>query len=104
MARPIQFALFQPQMSLTFPMIKERAQAAEELGFHSIWFPDHMWGRGMPQVDYLESWTLMTAVATVTTKLRVGGLALAIRTVTPRSWPRWRRRLITSATGEWRSA
>lgn len=76
MARPIQFALFQPQMSLTFPMIKERAQAAEELGFHSMWFPDHMWVRGMPQVDYLESWTLMTAVATATTKLRVGGLVL----------------------------
>ena len=76
MTRKIQFALFQPQVGLTFPLIKERALAAEELGFHSIWFPDHMWVRGLPQVDYLESWTLMTSLAAVTSRLRVGGLVL----------------------------
>jgi len=42
MPYPIQFALFHPQVGLTFPLIKERALAAEELGFHSIWFTDHM--------------------------------------------------------------
>jgi F420-dependent oxidoreductase-like protein len=76
MTRPIQFALFQPQVGLSFPLIKERALAAEECGFHSIWFPDHMWVRGLPQMDYLESWTLMTAVAAATSRLRVGGLVL----------------------------
>lgn len=76
MARKVQFGLFQPQVGLSFPLIKERALAAEEYGFHSIWFPDHMWVRGLPQVDYLESWTLMTSVAAVTQKLRVGGLVL----------------------------
>src|SRR5262249_45033678 len=50
--------------------------AAEEYGFHSMWFPDHMWVRGIPQMDYLESWTLMTAIAVATSRLRVGGLVL----------------------------
>src|SRR5713101_6107362 len=76
MQRKIQFGLFQPQVGLPFSALKERALAAEELGFHSIWFPDHMWVRGLPQVDYLESWTLMTSLAAVTSRLRVGGLVL----------------------------
>src|SRR5262245_9658179 len=74
MPRPIQFALFQPQVGLTFPILKERALAAEEYGFHSIWFPDHMWVRGAPQLDYLESWTVLSGLAAVTTRLRLGGL------------------------------
>jgi alkanesulfonate monooxygenase SsuD/methylene tetrahydromethanopterin reductase-like flavin-dependent oxidoreductase (luciferase family) len=74
MPRPIQFALFQPQVGLTFPILKERALAAEEYGFHSIWLPDHMWVRGAPQLDYLESWTVLSGLAAATTKIRLGGL------------------------------
>jgi F420-dependent oxidoreductase-like protein len=76
MAHKIRFALFQPQVSLNFTALKERALAAEEYGFHSMWFPDHMWVRGIPQMDYLESWTLMTSIAAATSRLRVGGLVL----------------------------
>jgi len=76
MARKIQFGLFQPQVGLNFANLKERALAAEEYGFHSMWFPDHMWVRGIPQMDYLESWTLMTSIAAATSRLRVGGLVL----------------------------
>ncbi|MGE0821552.1 MAG: TIGR03560 family F420-dependent LLM class oxidoreductase [Candidatus Binatia bacterium] len=74
MPRPIKFALFQPQVTLTFPLLKERALAAEEYGFHSIWLPDHMWVRGAPQLDYLESWTALAALAAATSKIRLGGL------------------------------
>ena len=74
MPRPIQFALFQPQVGLNFPILKERALAAEEYGFHSIWLPDHMWVRGAPQLDYLESWTVLSGLAAATTKIRLGGL------------------------------
>ncbi len=78
MARPIQFGLFQPQIGLPFPLLKERALACEEYGFHSIWFTDHMWPRGMTQVDFLEGWTVMSSMAMVTTTLRIGGLVLQL--------------------------
>src|SRR5215204_4361389 len=74
MPHPIQFALFQPQVGLNFPILKERALAAEEYGFHSLWLPDHMWVRGAPQLDYLESWTVLSGLAAATTKIRLGGL------------------------------
>jgi alkanesulfonate monooxygenase SsuD/methylene tetrahydromethanopterin reductase-like flavin-dependent oxidoreductase (luciferase family) len=83
MAHKVQFGLFQPQVGLSFPLIKERALAAEEHGFHSIWFPDHMWVKGMTQMDYLESWTLMTATAAVTSRLRIGSLVLCNSFRTP---------------------
>lgn len=74
MPHQIQFGLFQPQVGLSFSILKERALAAEEYGFHSIWLPDHMWVRGLPQLDYLESWTVLSGLAGATTKIRLGGL------------------------------
>jgi F420-dependent oxidoreductase-like protein len=74
MARKIQFGLFQPQVGQSFSTLKERALAAEEYGFHSIWLPDHMWTRGVPQLDYLESWTVLAGLAAATSRIRLGGL------------------------------
>lgn len=72
----IKFGLFAPQVGVPFGVIKERAQLADRLGFHSIWFVDHMWSRGLPDLDHLEAWTVMAATAAITEHLRIGTLVL----------------------------
>jgi F420-dependent oxidoreductase-like protein len=72
----IKFGLFYPQVGVDFATIRERAAIAEKVGFHSLWFVDHMWSRGLPDLDHLEAWTLMSATAAVTSRLGIGTLVL----------------------------
>src|SRR5579875_4178750 len=70
------FGIFSPQAGMTFKAIADRAAQAETLGYHSLWFVDHFWNRGIPDADCLESMALMSAVAARTEKLRIGTLVI----------------------------
>jgi F420-dependent oxidoreductase-like protein len=73
---PVECGLFFPQVAADFSGLVERALACEESGWHSLWLADHMWARGLPDVDHLEIWTALSALAARTTRLRLGSLVL----------------------------
>jgi probable F420-dependent oxidoreductase len=62
--------------------VRRAAERAEAAGFDSVWVSDHLfldWGKyGGPseRQGALECWTTMTAVASVTERVRVGSMAL----------------------------
>jgi len=68
--------LYLPQIRMDFASIEERAIAAEDAGFHSIWFMDHMAPPAARDLDCLEAWTVAAAVAARTERIRVGHLVL----------------------------
>lgn len=72
----VKFGLFYPQVGQSFADYSQRAQQAEKLGYDSVFCVDHMWQRGLPEVDHLEAWTLLSALAPQTEKIRLGALVL----------------------------
>lgn len=70
------FGMYLPQISMSFPTIVERVLAAEEAGFDSVWFMDHMAAPMAPQRDTLEGWTLVSALGQRTSTIRLGHLVL----------------------------
>jgi alkanesulfonate monooxygenase SsuD/methylene tetrahydromethanopterin reductase-like flavin-dependent oxidoreductase (luciferase family) len=71
------FGAYFPQLRMPYSRIVDQSQAAEALGFHSVWLMDHLAAPGIPTADTLEGWTLLTALATQTTTVRLGHLVLA---------------------------
>lgn len=74
--QPIEFGLYLPQLKFSFDEIRARVQLAERLGFASARFYDHFYSPGMPDAPAFEGWTLITALAAVTQKIRLGHLVL----------------------------
>jgi alkanesulfonate monooxygenase SsuD/methylene tetrahydromethanopterin reductase-like flavin-dependent oxidoreductase (luciferase family) len=54
--------------------LMERAHAAEEVGFESIWISDHLIHRfpGVPDYGIWECWSLVSALAAVTSRVQIG--------------------------------
>ncbi len=68
--------LFLPQIRMDFATIEARARVAEEAGFASVWFMDHMAAPAASGVDTYEGWTTATAIAARTERLRIGHMVL----------------------------
>ena len=66
--------LFLPQVRMPFDVLGAKAIAAEELGFDSVWFMDHLAAPADPTLDVFEAWTTIAAVAARTSRVRLGHL------------------------------
>ena len=65
----------EPQYGFTYAHIKEVAEAAERLGYESIWVSDHFFMTpDTPDTNCLECYTVLTALARDTCRLRLGAM------------------------------
>ena len=72
----LHFGFFLPQVRLPWLEIHARARCAESLGYHSFWLMDHLAAPAAEESDCLEAWTLATALAARTDRIRIGHLVL----------------------------
>jgi alkanesulfonate monooxygenase SsuD/methylene tetrahydromethanopterin reductase-like flavin-dependent oxidoreductase (luciferase family) len=59
------------QACTDYKTIKRTAMECEAQGFDFIWLSDHLYDVGRPQNPYLECWTLLSALAEATSKIRL---------------------------------
>ncbi len=72
----IDFGVVLRQQKIEFSEIRDAAELCDELGYHSVWFYDHLLGQGGLDLDIYEAWTLMSALSTVTKRVRLGTMVL----------------------------
>lgn len=73
----LRFGLRLPQDITDFAELRDIAQTAEQLGYHSLWLYDHFYHFPVPDnVSILEPWTLMSVLAGATKNIRIGTMVL----------------------------
>ncbi len=70
----IHFGVTIPQIKRTWDESKSAATEFEAMGYDSLWVCDHLYGPQSPTIPILEAWSLVSAVAAVTSKVEIGTL------------------------------
>ncbi len=65
------FGIFAAQAE-PYPVLVEKWRYFEELGFDSIWHPDHLLPPSDPTGPLFEGWTFLAAMAAETSRIRLG--------------------------------
>lgn len=76
MRRTPTIGLYLPQLRMPWAVIDERVRVADEAGLDSVWFMDHLAAPALPDADTFEGWTVATAAAARTERIRIGHLTL----------------------------
>ncbi len=65
----------EPQFGFTYPEVAQLAREAERLGYTALWVSDHFFFDAQSERrNCLEAWTLIAALAPITSSLRLGTL------------------------------
>ena len=70
----VDFGVMLPQIKRSWEETKAAAMEMDRLGYHSVWFNDHLYGIPMPQIPIMEAWTALSAVGAITTRVELGTL------------------------------
>jgi probable F420-dependent oxidoreductase len=74
MTRPVRFGVTLPQIKRSWEETRAAAVEFDRLGFDSVWVCDHLYGVPMPTLPIFEAWSVLAAVAAVTTRVELGTL------------------------------
>jgi F420-dependent oxidoreductase-like protein len=70
----IHFGVTLPQIKRTWEETRAVCQEIEALGYDSVWLNDHLYGIPGPQLPIFEAWTTLSAVAAITSRVKLGTL------------------------------
>lgn len=77
MSQSLRFGIVTLQ-DVSWEKLIKRWKSAEALGFDSVWVADHFVNYMNPTGPWFEAWTLLAALATQTTTIRIGTLVTSI--------------------------
>jgi alkanesulfonate monooxygenase SsuD/methylene tetrahydromethanopterin reductase-like flavin-dependent oxidoreductase (luciferase family) len=70
----IHFGVTVPQIKRTWEESKSASTEFEAMGYDSLWVCDHLYGPQSPTIPILEAWSLVAAMAAVTSRAEIGTL------------------------------
>ena len=73
----LRFGIVTAQVDVSWAKMVERWRYIEQLGFDSVWLADEFVYFTPPTKPWFEAWTLLAALATQTSRIRIGTLVTA---------------------------